>query len=659
MDTLEAKKCESCDSTFDRSLSYCPLCGNRLITVNTIIGHLLDGRYRIDNVLGRGGMGVVYSATHIHLDTTCAVKILHPEMVSNQGAIERFRREARAAGRIQHPNAIQVTDFGVAPENVVYLVMELVHGPTLREIVRDKGALSLEQAGKILHQVCGAVHAAHESGVIHRDLKPDNIIVQKVAAGDRVKVLDFGIAKLRERNLAPDSIPFTEELPRENTLTEAGMLIGTPQYMSPEQCRARKLDPRSDVYSLGIVLYEMLAGKLPYTGETPIEIVIKQIKHEVPRIRDVMPSIPPPIEDVIIRALAKDPDDRFASAREFAAAFERARHDSQGFDELTVAPTLSGITDDLGRVTVSQRPVVDYQAAADAPVFDRRSDSRKERLKLFKSSYLFVLAAFIGLVILAIYLSTHRAKLEPVPMKNPGSAPGAAVEGMVLIEGGKFIMGRNNGDADERPEHEVDVASFYLDKYEVTNRQYKAFIDATGHAAPGHWRVNSSYDPAEADVPVTNVTWNDARDYAQWKGKRLPKEAEWEYAARSGSKELLYPWGNEFVQGNANVYRQGNSRPAPVGSYTKDSTPAGIFDLAGNVSEWVDDYLTHYGDNSLDNRYRIFRGGNFKEPPEKSVTTYRWYDSPKLPDQSDREGYAAYVDQQGRLGFRCASDVRK
>src|SRR5678815_2014467 len=176
MDTLEAKKCESCDSTFDRSLSYCPLCGNRLITVNTIIGHILDGRYRIDSVLGRGGMGVVYGATHIHLDTVCAVKILHPEMVSHQGAIERFRREARAAGRIQHPNAIQVTDFGVAPENVVYLVMELVHGPTLREIVRDKGTLSLEEAGKILQQVCGAVHAAHESGVIHRDLKPDNII---------------------------------------------------------------------------------------------------------------------------------------------------------------------------------------------------------------------------------------------------------------------------------------------------------------------------------------------------------------------------------------------------------------------------------------------------------------------------------------------------
>ena len=662
MDTLEVKKCESCDSTFDRSLSYCPRCGNRLITVNTIIGHILDGRYRIDSVLGRGGMGIVYRATHIHLDTACALKILHPELVSNQGSIERFRREARAAGRIQHPNAILVTDFGVAAENVVYLVMELVHGPTLRDIVRDRGPMTLDEAGRILHQICGAVQAAHESGVIHRDLKPDNIIVQTATGGDRVKVLDFGIAKLRERNLAPDSTPFPDQPLPENTLTEAGMLIGTPQYMSPEQCRARKLDPRSDVYSLGIVLYEMLSSRLPYTGETPIEIVIKQIKQDVPRIRDVMPSVPPQIEDVISKALSKDPDDRYSSARELAAAFERARLDSQGFDDLSVAPTLSGTPEDFKRITVVGR--TDEAAFSDdetaVQVISLRDDSRKERRRLFRSSYVFTLVALIGLAGLAIYLATHRTT-EPSDSATstvPGPLP-TVPDGMVRIEGGKFVMGRNNGDADERPEHEVQVASFLLDKYEVTNREYKAFVDATGRAVPRHWRVNGSYDPAEADLPVTNVTWFDAHDYAQWKGKRLPKEAEWEFTARSGAKGFLYPWGNEFVHGNANVYRPGNARPAPVGSYAGDTTPSGVFDLGGNVSEWVDDHLTHYRDNSVDTRYRVFRGGNFKELPEKSIVTYRWYDSPQLPDQSDREGYAAYVDQQGRLGFRCASDVRR
>jgi len=661
MDTLEAKKCESCNSTFDRSHSFCPRCGNHLVIIDTVIGKTLDGRYRIDSVLGRGGMGIVYRATHIHLDTVCAVKVLHPELVSNQGAIERFRREARAAGRIQHPNAIQVTDFGVAADNVVYLVMELVHGPTLRELMRDEGPMTLERVGPILSQVCAAVQAAHDSGVIHRDLKPDNIIVQSHTGGERIKVLDFGIAKLRERNLAPDSNSLSEPIPTENTLTEAGMLIGTPQYMSPEQCRARKLDPRSDVYSLGVVVYEMLAGKLPYSGETPIEIVVKHIQHDVPRIRDVMPSIPPPIEDIVAKALAKDPDDRFATATEFSDAFERARDRSRGFHELTAAPTLSENHGDLQRVTIEQRAGKDAYVQNIKEVMSvSGAEVRREQRRLFRASYLFVLLALLGLGAVAVFLAT-RSSQSTAGVSNGTTAVPAPneVEGMVRIEGGRFVMGRDTGDEDERPAHEVDVASFLMDKYEVTNRQYKAFVDSTRRAAPSNWRVNGSYDPAEADFPVTNVTWVDANDYSQWKGKRLPTEAEWEYAARSGSKEFLYPWGNQFVDGTANVYRPGNSRPAPVGSYAGDSTPSGIFDLAGNVSEWVSDNLKAYRDGKVDTRYRVFRGGNFKELPEKGSTTWRWYDSPQPPDQSDRAGYAAYMDQQGRLGFRCARDIRK
>ena len=354
MDTLETKKCESCNTTFDRAIQFCPNCGSRLVIINTILGQTLDGRYRIDSVLGRGGMGVVYRATHIRLDAPCAVKILHSDLVSNQSAIERFRREARAAGRIQHPNAIQVTDFGVVNDNVVYLVMELVTGPTLRDIIKSSGPLEIDRAAVIFTQVCAAVQAAHDSGVIHRDLKPDNIVLQRMTGGERVKVLDFGIAKLREKSLPPDSQPLEPDSGSfEGTLTEAGMLIGTPQYMSPEQCRARKLEPQSDIYSLGVVLFEMLSGELPFTGETPMEVVLKQIKQAPPRVREIRPEIPPSIDEVVARALAKDPKERFASAAEFARELDLAKGSAERYFVESKLPTLSG-TDAEPRVTVVQ-----------------------------------------------------------------------------------------------------------------------------------------------------------------------------------------------------------------------------------------------------------------------------------------------------------------
>ncbi|HKQ75382.1 MAG TPA: serine/threonine-protein kinase, partial [Blastocatellia bacterium] len=307
----EVKKCNSCGNTYPSTLSFCLNDGSPLVQVDTMIGTVLDGRYRLDKMIGEGGMGDVYRATHIHIDTEFAVKLLKPDFVANQTAIKRFRLEAKAAGRIHHPNAVRVTDFGVTPERIVYLVMELVQGQSLRSLMRNEKRLDYMRAVNIVRQICGAVDAAHRGGVIHRDLKPDNILIEKVQDIERVKVLDFGIAKLKETKT-------------DAFLTQAGTIIGTPQYMSPEQCQGKPLDPASDIYSIGVLLYEMLSGSVPFDGESVLQVVYDQL-HAPPRqLRERAPDVPEPITQVVMRALEKEPADRQSSAIQLSDELKQA-----------------------------------------------------------------------------------------------------------------------------------------------------------------------------------------------------------------------------------------------------------------------------------------------------------------------------------------------
>src|SRR5262245_13570268 len=307
----EIKKCNTCGNTYPSTLSFCLNDGSPLVQVDTMIGTVLDGRYRLDKLIGEGGMGDVYRATHVHIDTEFAVKLVKPEFVANQTAIKRFRREANAAGRIHHPNAVRVTDFGVTPERIVYLVMELVQGHSLRSLMRNEKKLDYIRAVRIVLQICGALEAAHRGGVIHRDLKPDNILIEKVHDTERVKVLDFGIAKLKETKT-------------DAFLTQAGTIIGTPQYMSPEQCQGKPLDPASDIYSIGILLYEMLSGTVPFDGESILQVVYDQL-HAPPRpLREISPDTPAPLAQVVMRALEKEPADRQSSATQLSDELKQA-----------------------------------------------------------------------------------------------------------------------------------------------------------------------------------------------------------------------------------------------------------------------------------------------------------------------------------------------
>lgn len=254
-------------------------------------------------------MGTVYRARHLLMDRPVAIKVLHPRFVDNEAARARFQLEARAAVMLHHANAVSVTDFGQTGDGNVYLVMELLEGRTLRDIIAKEAPLETARATSIMLQTSAAVAAAHEAGIIHRDLKPSNILVtQSANAPAVVKVLDFGIAKLAS------DIYDSEDA---TAVTLPGTPIGTPRYMAPEQYEGRDLTPAADVYSLGVILYEMLAGMAPFTGTTPLEIALKHKNDPLRLPREIVATIPEDVERVVLHALEKQPEARPANAAEF------------------------------------------------------------------------------------------------------------------------------------------------------------------------------------------------------------------------------------------------------------------------------------------------------------------------------------------------------
>jgi len=271
------------------------------------VGRTLDEKYRVEERLGAGGMGAVYRARHLLMDRPVALKFLHQRLVEDEAARVRFLTEARAAVKLRHPNAVSVTDFGQTSEGCIYIVMELLEGRTLREILSREAPLETARAISIMLQTSGAVAAAHEAGIIHRDLKPSNILITQSADHPAVvKVLDFGIATF--------SADDDEEVP---ALAQTNTVIGTPRYMSPDQHNAAELTPATDVYSLGVILYEMLTGTAPFSGATPAEIAQKHANNAPFSPRQIVAAIPPEVEQIVLHALEKQASDRPANAGEF------------------------------------------------------------------------------------------------------------------------------------------------------------------------------------------------------------------------------------------------------------------------------------------------------------------------------------------------------
>jgi len=289
-----------------------------------LIGQVLSDRYRVDAVLGVGGMGAVYRAEHLLMHKRVAIKVLHREMTQLPEAVQRFEREAMAAGHIEHPNVATAYDFGKLDNGSFFLVLEYVEGKSLRELLDQEKSLTVERAVHVTRQMLQGLIRAHGSKIVHRDLKPENVmLVERDGDPDFVKLLDFGIAKVPVGQMAEAS---RAKPTSSAALTQLGMVYGTPEYMAPEQALGQDVDLRADLYALGVMFFEMLAGQRPFNAPSPVQILGMVIAKPVPTFAEVAPekAIPPQIEAVIRQLLAKLPDERFADARSALAAIDGA-----------------------------------------------------------------------------------------------------------------------------------------------------------------------------------------------------------------------------------------------------------------------------------------------------------------------------------------------
>ena len=317
-----------------------------LTAADPFVGRTLDEKYIVEERLGAGGMGAVYRARHLSMDRPVAIKFLHQRFVEDEAARIRFQTEARAAVKLRHANAVSVTDFGQTAEGC-YIVMELLEGRTLREILTREAPLETARAISLMLQTSAAVAAAHDAGIIPRDLKPSNILVTQSADQPAVvKVLDFGIA-----TFTPDD--------DDDVTPPTNSIIGTPRYMSPEQYNGNELTPAADVYSLGVILYEMLAGMAPFTGSTPVEIAQKHANDAPHSPREIVAAIPEDVERIVLKALEKQPGDRFGNAAEFhQELLETAERLGLEHHAFRSAPDIEALRD-AGVESPSGRLVVD------------------------------------------------------------------------------------------------------------------------------------------------------------------------------------------------------------------------------------------------------------------------------------------------------------
>ncbi|MFH1437693.1 MAG: serine/threonine-protein kinase [Pseudomonadota bacterium] len=362
--------CSSCRKVRyeEEEVRKCPDCDTAIETLNeeSFLDWEFEGRYRVTRLIGRGGMGAVYEGEQIRLGRKIAIKVLMPKARVSESIIKRFDREARFIAKLKHPNIVEIIDFDETKEGIPFMVMEYLEGRSLRKVIKEIPAgLDIPRFLLWMDEICIGLDAAHEAGVLHRDLKPENIHLVKSADGtEHARILDFGLAKMAEA-------------PARTTLTQEGMLIGTPYYISPEQIRQEKIDVRADVYSLGVIAYEMVSGFVPFFDENAMAIIRKHLVEPPPDLRKKCPSAPEHIAVAINRALVKEREQRWPSVM----AFRDALHDERlsSGPEVTVEPD-AGRQAGESRVGDTAPTIVQKVKAAEAGGSKKRPPARMRKL---------------------------------------------------------------------------------------------------------------------------------------------------------------------------------------------------------------------------------------------------------------------------------------
>jgi formylglycine-generating enzyme required for sulfatase activity/tRNA A-37 threonylcarbamoyl transferase component Bud32/dienelactone hydrolase len=721
--------CVKCQTPIPEDARYCSKCGtpagssDETATLTMLVGpggepapgSLLAGKYRILEMLGRGGMGIVYKAEDTKLHRTVALKFLPPHLVRSEEWRERFLMEARAAAALSHPNICTIHEI-YDQEERPFIEMEYVEGQNLRARIRE-GPLEPAEAIEIALQVAEGLEEAHRKGIIHRDIKSANIMVTGPASGrpGQVKVMDFGLAKVRGESLH----------------TREGTTLGTVAYMSPEQARGEAVDQRTDVWSLGVVLYEMLSGRLPFTGERDTAILYSLAHAEPKPLKEVRPAVPVELDEIVRRALKKDLKARYGSAAEMGNDLKRYRESVKAAEMNVLTPRALwqairkpkiAIPLTVGLLVlcvagwwfVERQGKIRWARETALPEIERLIEENDAWRNLTGAYSLAVRAEELipgdpklaGLMAKCsvrmnikteppgakVYMKEYKAPesdwhyLGATPIEKvrapigifrwkfekDGYEPVLAAASSWNFERGKglvaFALARTLDQTGSIPSGMVRVEEaqtkggklpdFYIDRYEVTNKQYTDFINHGGYSNRKHWkhkfikeRTELSWDQAvkqfvdqsgqpgpatwqagdypegQADFPVSGISWYEAAAYAEYAGKSLPTVEHWEVARGGYTPVIQWPQLGGFAV-FAPFSNFGGKGPSAVGSLP-GFTAYGAFDTAGNVREWC-----------------------FNETPKgKAIRGGAWDDNTYVFGKLSQ---APPMDRSARNGLRCA-----
>jgi formylglycine-generating enzyme required for sulfatase activity/tRNA A-37 threonylcarbamoyl transferase component Bud32 len=641
------------------------------------------GQYRILELIGKGGMASVYKATQESINRTVAIKVLPHSLLHDSTFLERFQREAEMVAQLEHFHILPIYDYG-EHEGMPYIVMRYLAGGTLQDRIKQ-GPLPWDDIVRITEQVAMALDYAHGRNIIHRDIKPSNVLLD---AGGNAYLADFGIAKMTEATAH---------------LTGSGF-IGTPAYMAPEQSKPGPPTPSMDIYALGVAVFQMITGQVPYLADTPIAQVLMHIQQPVPSARDHNPDVPPAVDETVQRAMAKSPEDRYSTAGEFANALEKAVAVGGTWEpqETLIAGTLVGPTPTPAPAAASASssiPAAPGQVPGVAAPAERRPSG------MYIGLAAAALVALIGGVLIGLgamrqggaggpaSASTTETPTDtpapteiqptdtsaptekptevsaegptaipaeaPTPTETPTELPPTLIQRsteMVLVPAGAFTMGNNNGLPAERPEHELYLDAFYIDKYEVTNVFYRECVTEGGCSRPLNTDSPTQFNYFEGEYfyeyPFVYATWNEADNYCRWRGGHLPTEAQWEKAARwnpATGEVTLFPWGNATPVTDLLNFKGYIGETTRVDRYEVGKSLVGAYDMAGNLREWVNDWYqsNYYELSPAENppgpesgEFRVLRGGSYESAESGVLSTRREYESP---------GTSSPL-----IGFRCA-----